>query len=162
MADKLVETDEEVEKAMIPGGSRAGLKRLRLGYDALVARSDAGNSKLGDGRRAGRINAAGAYLASRKRGRKRVVDAGGSKVKGPRRSGVYKSTDAPSVLEALDSAIEKARGLMPGKLGRGILARRVGRAAGKIIERLDSGNMRLGDGRRHERLTRIQARLKRK
>ncbi len=93
MSDKLDELNALIEKArgMIPGGSRAGVKRLRGGYTALVARSDAGQSRLGDGRRVDRINTAGAYLASRKRGRKRALNAGGVKVKGPKRSGVYKA-----------------------------------------------------------------------
>lgn len=134
--DAIEALDEAIEKAgMITGGSRAGLKRMRSGHDALVARSDAGNSKLGDGRRVGRINAAGAYLASRKRGRKRVVDAAGSKVKGPRRSGVYKSNDAPTALDQLDEAIEKARGMIPGGSKRMLSVVRNRAAAGKIKTR---------------------------
>lgn len=110
---KLIETDEKVEKAgMIPRGGSMKLRR-RL-WDK--------REKLESGRRAGggaegkRIGRATAYLSQRFRGGG-FIDRGHRPVG---RRGVYKS------LTALDTAISKARGLIP-KGGSSKLSRRMGK-----------------------------------
>lgn len=110
--DALAKLGEAIEKArgLIPGGSRAGIKRFGAAHSAIIDRADAGNARLGDGRTVSRLNRAGQYLASRKRGRRSSVKVSADRApvkgrlvyRGKRRTGIYKSIDA------LDEVIEKA------------------------------------------------------
>lgn len=138
---KLIETDEEVEKAGLrpPGGSKGASRRAfiaaRLGGAASsLTRRGVGTKALeASGKLSRRVKVA-AYLESRA---KRV----------------RKSTNAPTALEALDEAIEKARGLLP-KGGSSKLRNRIWDRREKLANKLGFDGAK---GRRMGRATRYLA-----
>ncbi len=110
MADPLVELDEVIEKAkgLIRGGSKRTFRAVaRRGKNAEGPTGSEWGKRGRELSPKSRVRDAANYLAGRFKGGYRP---GSSRKFSDIRSGVYKST-AP--LEALDSAIEKARGLIP-------------------------------------------------
>lgn len=132
MADKLVETDEEVEKArrlISPRARRQG---------AMMDR------KFSGGKLTNPSSALDRRISRRKPGH--FLRNGRMLLK--------KSSDAPTALEALDSAIEKARGLLPGGKGKINTFRQnagTSRAAGRLQSALKRHNSKGGSLNRRGR-----------
>jgi hypothetical protein len=145
--DAIEALDEAIEKArgMIPRGGSSKLAR-RLAQQGAKARA-----KGGDAKEVKRFSALGT-LDNRRRGKAFGVGGyqPGKGYGSVTRRGVYKSTDAPTALDVLDEAIEKARGLIRGG------SKRMARVANRHADKKYEGKGRADTPKGYSRASKLQ------